>query len=70
MNGTRDHHVKQSKPDSESQTSWFLSYAEYRLRKKHLKIKKGLFGKRKGTVGRGQEKVLRVNIIKGYYLHV
>jgi hypothetical protein len=33
----------------------FLSYAEFRFKKKTMKVKGGLFGKRKETNGKGRE---------------
>jgi hypothetical protein len=42
MGGTRNHYVKQNKPDS-----GFLSHAESKLKKKYMKAETGLFGKRK-----------------------
>jgi hypothetical protein len=51
MDGTGDHQVKQNKPDSERQTSCFLSYSKTRPIKNDINVRGGLYlGETRGRV--------------------
>jgi hypothetical protein len=51
MDGARDHHVKQNKPDSERQISHAFFQMGSLLFKKDINVEKELFRKRKATTG-------------------
>jgi hypothetical protein len=55
IDGTRDHHVQQNKPDSERQTSCVFSIFGVWILKKDIKVEGGLFRKRKRTSRRGED---------------
>jgi hypothetical protein len=70
MKGTRDHHVKWNKPDTERQISHYLSYAESRPKQWH-ECKGELFCGEPGKQGvKGEDDEGRVNMIKVLYMCV
>jgi hypothetical protein len=57
MYGAEGHHVKQNKPESERQVSLIFSHLwDLDLNLKDRKVEGILFGKREGTIGRGNKK--------------
>lgn len=56
MDGSVDHHIKLNKPDSKKiqygfSHRWNVDFFFF----KDMKLEEGLFGKRKGTLGRGDK---------------